>query len=168
MLKSKLLAVAALSGLMLAAPAVMADRDGSRFEHRADRQQARIEHGVRNGSLTRKEAKILRRDQRELARMERRFAKDGRLDKHERKVLKREYRDASQRIRHFKHDDDYRHKHKYTYKHKDRYRVDDRYWDHDRRHKHSWVKHDKRHYRWPGHGVRLGDDGWWVLFGYRD
>jgi hypothetical protein len=150
MMNTKLLAIAALSGLVLAAPA-MADRDDSRFERRADRQEHRIEKGIRDGSLTRKEAKALHRDRHELARMERRFERDGRLDKHERKILRREYKDTSRRI--------------HQYKHNDHYRVGKHYWG--RHHRHE-PKH-RHHYSYaPRHGYTWSDDGWWVLFGYRD
>ncbi len=130
----------------LAMPA-FADRDYdddyrySRIEHRLDRQHYRIKDGVRSGELTRKEARRLRKQQRHIAKMERRFSRDGHLDRQERRTLRRELDDASDRIYRYKHNDRYRnekqHKttryddHGYRYKSKQRdiYRIyDDSKW----------------------------------------
>lgn len=124
---------------LLAMPA-MAGRyhDGghaeSRVEQRLDRQHARIKHGIRNGELTRREAKRLRRQQRHIAKMERRFTRDGHLDGHERRTLRRELDAASDRIYRLKHND--RHRHRYdTHGHYDRHHHDGgwsvrlNYWD---------------------------------------
>jgi hypothetical protein len=98
---------------ILAMPAMADGRhdDGyrhDRLEQRLDRQHWRIKQGVRSGELTRKEAKRLRKQQRHIARMENRFARDGHLDRHERRTLRRELDAASDRIYRLKHNDSYR------------------------------------------------------------
>ena len=91
----------------------------SRFEQRIDRQQQRIEQGVRSGELTRKEAKRLRKQLRHIARLERRYTLDGHLDRYERKKLHNKLDVASNRIYRLKHNDRYRkpkrHGHYYGY-----------------------------------------------------
>ena len=110
---------------ILATPAI-ADRyydDGyhhaSRFEQRIDRQHRRIERGLRSGELTRKEAKRLRKQLRQIAKLERRYTRDAFLDRHERRKLHNKLNVASERIYRLKHNDRYgepkRHGHYYGY-----------------------------------------------------
>ena len=108
MLKTKLLTLAALSGLIAFAPGAMADRDDHRYDRRADRYEKRI-------------------------------------DKHDR----RSHHPAD----------------RHGYRHSDRYRVGKHYW-HGRPHHHG--KKYYRPYVYVPDGYRWADDGWWVLFGYRD
>lgn len=134
---------------LLAMPA-LADRahghaDGGpqhRYDYRQERQHDRIRHGIRSGELTRKEAKRLLKQQRHIAKLERRFERDGHLDRHERRTLRRKLDSASQRI--------------YRLKHNDRYR--------DRRHAghHRRDDHEGRHHGYRSHdGYRgLRDSGW--------
>ena len=72
---------------------------------RLERQQHRIDQGVENRQLTDKEAKLLRRQQREIRHMARRFFKDGTLSKRERQWLNRELNLASLHIKRFTHND---------------------------------------------------------------
>jgi septal ring factor EnvC (AmiA/AmiB activator) len=72
---------------------------------RLERQQHRIDQGVENRQLTYKEAKLLRRQQREIRHMARRFFKDGSLSKRERHWLNRELNLASLQIKRFTHND---------------------------------------------------------------
>lgn len=134
---------------LLAMPA-LADRahghaDGDRqhrYDYRQERQHDRIRHGIRSGELTRKEAKSLRKQQRHIARLERRFERDGHLNRYERRTLRRELDSASQRI--------------YRLKHNDRYR-DRRHTGHHRRDDHKGRYHGYRSHD----GYRgLGDSGW--------
>ena len=76
-----------------------------RYEHRQERQHDRIRHGIRNGELTRKEAKRLLKQQRRIAKLEHRFELDGHLDRAERRTLRRKLDAASQRIYRLKHND---------------------------------------------------------------
>lgn len=116
------LALAALAALMLGAtgfaeardrgaghgakqhrPAQIQHRAGQRgFERRVDgrqmRQRARIREGVASGSLNRHQAARLRKDQRRVRAMERRFAVDGRFDRRERRVLDHALDRSSKRI----------------------------------------------------------------------
>lgn len=79
-----------------------------RFEQRLDRQHRRIKQGVRSGELTPKEARKLRKQQRRIDGLERRFSSDGHLDRRERRVLRKQLDRASDRIYRFKHNDRYR------------------------------------------------------------
>lgn len=111
--------------------------DGGGLEQRFDRQEQRIRHGVRAGELTRKEAKKLKKQQRGIARLERRFTRDGHLDRRERKVLHNRLDRASDRIARYKHNDNRRHRgdggrhgHRHAYR-SDDYIVGPRYFVYD-------------------------------------
>ncbi|MGD2083225.1 MAG: hypothetical protein PVF91_09675, partial [Chromatiales bacterium] len=78
------------------------------FNARSDRQQERIEQGIRSGALTREEAEKLLDQQRRLDRTMDRFAADGRLTAEERRILEDRYNRASDRIADLKHNDRYR------------------------------------------------------------
>lgn len=139
---------------LLALPALAgrADHDAhyghfghDRIEQRMDRQHGRIEHGIRNGELTRKEARRLRKQQRHIAKMERKFTRDGHLDRYERRTLHRELDAVSDRIYRLKHNDHRRDHH---------------------RHGHGYKGgHDRHH---DGYRSRHGDDGWYVVFSLWD
>ncbi|MCB1856778.1 MAG: hypothetical protein KDI63_00800 [Gammaproteobacteria bacterium] len=77
----------------------------NRVDSRQDRQWSRIRAGRESGALTRGETRMLRKDQKEISRMERRFERDGRLDKRERRILNRAQNRASDRIYRAKHND---------------------------------------------------------------
>jgi hypothetical protein len=88
-------------------PAYAGHRDdgSSGFDQRIERQGDRIRHGIRNGDLTRHEAKVLRKQQRHIAKLERRFERDGKLDRYERSTLEHKLDGASRRIARLKHND---------------------------------------------------------------
>jgi len=67
------------------------------------KQQARVRHGWKDGEITRKELKRLRKDRRKIARMDRRFGRDGHYTRHERRKLNKAMDRASQRIYRAKH-----------------------------------------------------------------
>ena len=67
--------------------------------------EARIDAGVRDGTLTRSEATRLRRDYDDLVRLEARYAADGRLTTDERADLRDRYRALSQRVGDERNDD---------------------------------------------------------------
>jgi len=66
-------------------------------------QMRRIQQGIHSGQLTRKEAKVLRREQRDIRRLKRHFVRDGRVSRHERRVLRKRYARADRRIYRYKH-----------------------------------------------------------------
>jgi len=78
---------------------------GNRVDRRQDNQRARIRDGRESGALTRWESKKLRKDQKKISRMERRFARDGHINKQERRILNKAQDRASHRIYRFKHND---------------------------------------------------------------
>ncbi len=90
------------------------------LDKRQARQQRRIEQGWHSGELTRKELKRLRKNQRRIARLERRFASDGHFSRKERRAMTEALDEASSRI--------------YRKKHNDRYRIVDHRDRHDHRH----------------------------------
>ncbi len=139
----------------------MADHDNyrhSQFERRLDRQHVRIEHGVRTGALTPKEAKRLRKQQRHIAKLERRFERDGHLDRYERRTLRSELDLASKRIYRLKHND------KFRGRHGGRHRSYD---EHDHHRGHQYGKHHRydHHDRYVSSDRILGDSGWTVVLG---
>ena len=80
----------------------------SRVDRRQDKQRSRIAEGRRSGELSRGEFRRLKKQQRKIGRMERRFYSDGHLSGKERRRLERAQDRASRRIAHFKHNDTYR------------------------------------------------------------
>ena len=79
--------------------------DGSRFENRLERQEIRIDRGVRNGELTRHEERKLRKRQHKVERMFDRFNEDGKLNKKERRKLQAALDKNSKKIKRLKHND---------------------------------------------------------------
>lgn len=124
--KTLFAALVATAGLAAAASPAAAqdwrydhDRDGSSYGYarydrgdyninaRQERLNDRIEDGVRNGSLTWREARDLREQSRDIARLEARYRYDG-LNGWERADLDRRMDRLDQQIRYERHDGDYR------------------------------------------------------------
>ena len=85
-------------------------RTGQRgFEKRVDRrlsnQKSRIRDGWKSGQLSRGEFRQLRKDQKKVARMDRRFGSDGRYTKTERQRLNKALDRTSKRVRRAKNND---------------------------------------------------------------
>ncbi|NJC40134.1 hypothetical protein GGQ87_000392 [Brevundimonas alba] len=92
----------ALFGVQTADQDQVLDQDWSRgrrplYQRRAD-LDARIEAGVRDGSISRTEAGRLRADYDALVQLETRYAADGRMTTTERSDLRERYRALSQRV----------------------------------------------------------------------
>jgi len=81
---------------------------GREVDARQDRQQYRIEQGIRDGSLTRREAHALIEEQRQIADYERRAKADGYLDARERATLRSMQDNASRHIAAERHDTEVR------------------------------------------------------------
>jgi hypothetical protein len=91
-------------GLGLAAAAVPASAQGwQNINQRQARIDQRIEQGIRNGSLTRPEARRLRQEFRGLTRLENRYRAGG-LSRWERTDLNRRFDALSARVRYERHD----------------------------------------------------------------
>jgi len=101
-IRTKSLVLAA--ALALAAGGTFASARADEVGGRIDNQRDRIEQGVDNGSLTRGEARKLRRQDAQIARERHRMAKNG-LNSHERQVLNRDLNRESNRIYDQRHDD---------------------------------------------------------------
>ena len=80
-----------------------------RVNRREGRQTIRIRHGVRNGSLTRRETGRLARQQARIHRHEARIKADGQVTARERASLTRQQNRASRNIYRQKHDSQRRH-----------------------------------------------------------
>ncbi len=76
-------------------------------------QIRRIQQGIHSGELTRKEARILRREQRDIQRMKRYFVRDGRISRFERRILGKRYARADQHIYRLKHNRSTRYTYRY-------------------------------------------------------
>ena len=97
-----LLAASALAGAALpaaAAPWMNINQRQAQLDHR-------IDMGVRNGSLTRREALALRAEFQGIARLENRYRRTGGLQSWERRDLDRRFNALSARIRYERHDRD--------------------------------------------------------------
>lgn len=73
-------------------------------DRRQERQERRINRGVRNGSLTQREARHLERREGRIQRTESRMLSDGRFTRRERRRLNRRLNRESRGIRHQRHD----------------------------------------------------------------
>ena len=116
----------------------------TKFDQRIERQHHRIKKGVRDDSLTQKEAKKLRKQHRYIKKLNRHFQQDGHLSRYERKTLQRELDLASKRI--------------YRLKHNDRYRN----------HSSHGHRHGKKHLYGHSYRFRNHDHDHSVILGYRD
>jgi hypothetical protein len=76
-------------------------------------QMRRIQQGIHSGQLTAGEVRILRREQRSIRMLKRRFLRDGRLSRGERRTLRHRYTRASHHIYRLKHNSRTR----YSYRH---------------------------------------------------
>jgi len=88
--------------LTVAAAASMAD--AATVNERQERQQERIEQGVKSGQLTKREAARLERQEAKIAAEEKAFRSDGKLSLRERAKLQRDLNKTSRRIYRQKHD----------------------------------------------------------------
>ena len=75
------------------------------INHRQRRQERRINQGVRNGELTRNEARHLRGGERRIGEQRRMAMADGRMNRGERRHLRREENRTSRAIYRDKHND---------------------------------------------------------------
>ncbi|MCB1876805.1 MAG: hypothetical protein KDH88_12600 [Chromatiales bacterium] len=92
-------------GLSLSAPVFAAKHHESRVDVRQERQWDRIEQGRESGELTRREFRRLKKEQRQIALLERTFLEDGRLSRLERRLLKAKQDEASKNIFRLKHNE---------------------------------------------------------------
>jgi hypothetical protein len=103
-MKTFLAMAAAMGALSLAAPASAQSYGGWQpINQRQAQLDHRIDIGVRNGSLTRREASVLRAEFNQIARLESNYRRDG-LSMRERADLDRRFDNLSQRIRYERND----------------------------------------------------------------
>ncbi len=76
-----------------------------RITERLERQQQRIEQGVKRHQLTRQEVRQLQLQQRDIRFLVRVFGKDGHLSKRERRILERELDASSWQIKQLRHNE---------------------------------------------------------------
>jgi hypothetical protein len=104
MMKTLLIAGVALSLLGGTAAGAQSRGQWEPINQRQANLERRIDQGVRNGALTRPEAKRLRADFRSLAQLETRYRRSSGLDTRERSDLQRRFDALSARIRFERHD----------------------------------------------------------------
>ena len=98
----KLLTVAVLGALSLPA---FAQNTTPQIDQRQDRQERRIEQGVRSGELTPRETARLERGQARIRHMEQAALADGHISRRERAAIQREQDKQNQLIARLKHND---------------------------------------------------------------
>jgi lactam utilization protein B len=91
-------------GLFVVAGTAFAQTADPVVNQRQDNQKERIQQGAASGSLSKKEAKRVRAEQRAIATEEKAYKADGKLTKAERKDLTRDQNQASRDIYRQKHD----------------------------------------------------------------
>jgi len=96
----KLLTVAVLGALSLPA---FAQYPTPQIDQRQERQERRIEQGVRSGELTPRETARLERGQARIRQMERQALADGHISRRERAAINREQDRQNQLIARLKH-----------------------------------------------------------------
>ena len=98
----KLLTVAVLGALSLP---VFVQNTTPQIDQRQDRQERRIEQGVRTGQLTAREAARLERGQARIRQMERQALADGHISRRERAAIQQEQDKQNQLIARLKHNE---------------------------------------------------------------
>jgi hypothetical protein len=108
-MKALLFAAAAAAATAFAAPASAA----TPYHHRVqqDRIAQRIERGLERGVLTWREARVLRADLRDIARLEARYRYTGGLNRWETRDLATRLQTLEARVRYERRDDDRRYAH---------------------------------------------------------
>jgi multidrug resistance efflux pump len=108
-MKKIITALAALSALGLAAPAVAQDRYGNDrgygqsnnygggIEARTDQLRQRLQIGIQRGAISRQEATYLRDGIRQVTQLERQYSRDG-LNRNERRFLQNRLQQLQQQI----------------------------------------------------------------------
>lgn len=81
---------------------------GYGYETPYQRMRQRIENGVRAGTISGREAAVLRRELQEIRRLDRAYHRDGRISQWERNDIDRRIRRLQQQLRRFRINDDYR------------------------------------------------------------
>jgi hypothetical protein len=157
MKKSSMLWFLPILGL-LAMPVVARDYDHGygRLDNRLERQELRIERGVRNGQLTDEEAAQLHKALQKTLNKERKYLRDGVLSREERRALAKRLDKSDQLMRQLLHNDRYR-----GYSNRKPRRYDD--YRHDRYRNHDdWRYGPERHrygfrYEYPDPGRHFAD-----------
>jgi len=100
-MKRVILSLAAVAALGVAMPAAAQGFGLNGWGHRFDdnRIEARIDRGIRDGSLTRREARDLRIQLQDARRLEAAYARDGRISGREARDLDQRYAALSTRLR---------------------------------------------------------------------
>lgn len=94
----KTLTVATLALVAMTAVASAQGYTADRIDRREDRQERRIQDGVRSGDITRREYRQLEAEQARIREMERHAKRDGRIDRYEAAQIERAQDAASRHI----------------------------------------------------------------------
>ncbi len=122
------------TGVLVALPAQAQRGGGFNVEERMDRQQGAIERGIDSGMLTRREAKSLQREQREIRHMLGEYRRDGYPPREIRRVLADRLDRAERHIRDLSHNEEVSYRGRDDHRPPPPARDSDRYGDsrHDR------------------------------------
>jgi hypothetical protein len=93
----------ATAALVLVSASAFAQTAAPAVKERQENQSARINQGAASGELTKKEATVLRTEQRAIRAEKKTFKADGKVTAAERSQLRRDQRQASKRIYKKKH-----------------------------------------------------------------
>ena len=107
-INNTVLATTLASVVIATAGSAFAGSGSSDIERREVNQRARIETGVRDGSLSRREAAYLVREQRDIERLERRAKSDGVITARERAEIKMAQDKADRDIYNLRHNSERR------------------------------------------------------------
>lgn len=143
-----------LMTILLAALPLPAMAGHGSLDKERERHHRAIEKGIRSGALTRQEARVLQREQRELHYLERELRGDGKFKKWERRYLQSRYAELGRHVRDLKQNKATRKRHHHGERH-DPYRYDYRYGyqDTDRDAGHKKGANDDEWLLWTGLGV---------------
>lgn len=123
------------------------ERNSSYFwqdiDHRLNRQDARIERGIEQGQLTRREIRKLKREQRHVAKQVRHLKRHDYLSHDDKREVSEHLGYVSNKIRKLKHNEHYVHRERNHYSHNSRAHRNDRYSNFYRNDRHlSWANNN--------------------------
>lgn len=122
MIKMTSLSLTLAAGLLLANSGFAHNNQHRHHGHHApkvsinqmqSKQAQLIQRGIRQGKITKREARALRKEQRRIRQLKRHFRHDGRLTRHERGQLRQMLKRARAHIRNEMRDNETRHTHRH-------------------------------------------------------
>jgi hypothetical protein len=97
--------IAAIVGISFALPGYTLAQSTPRIDNRQEKQDERIEKGLKKGELTKKEARRLEKGQERVDDLEEKALSDGKVTKREKRRIEKAQDKQSQRIFNERHDE---------------------------------------------------------------